>query len=128
MDTTKPVVELRSAKLGVGDEACVDVVWQAADKNLGALPVDLFYSVNPQGPWTPIAKGVANSGKYRWYLPREVGSQAYVRVIVSDTAGNSTRSDFGQAVLLDDNSRPRAIIGNIQQVNMVVPPQGGGGN
>ena len=79
-----------------------------SDKNLGTLPIDLFYSVNPQGPWTPIAKGVANSGKHRWYLPAEVRGQAFVRMLVTDMAGNTTRCEGSQATTMDDLSRPAA--------------------
>jgi hypothetical protein len=82
----------------------------------------LFYSASQQGPWTPIAKGVPNNGKYRWYLPREVGSQAFVRMVVTDMAGNMTRCETSQSVALDDGTRPRAVIGNIVPVSMQVPP------
>jgi len=114
LDTTKPQVELRSVKLGPPDDnARLDIVWQAEDKNLGSTPVDLYYSMSQQGPWTPIAKGVANSGKYRWYLPQEICQQAFVRLVVTDMAGNSTRCETDEPVPLDDLSRPRAVINGI---------------
>jgi hypothetical protein len=126
LDTTKPRAELRSVKLGPSDDnACLDIVWQADDKNLSSTPIDLFYSVSPEGPWTPIAKGAANSGKYRWYLPQEVCREAYVRMDVKDMAGNCTRCEVNEPVILDDMSRPRAIIHGISTVVPAVGHTGG---
>jgi hypothetical protein len=117
LDMTKPTAELQSVKLGPPeDHARIDIAWQADDKNLGSTPIDLYYSVNLQGPWTPIAKGVANIGKYRWYLPQEICRQVYVRLVVTDMAGNSTRCENEEAVPLDDLSRPRAVISGISAV------------
>jgi hypothetical protein len=111
LDTTKPQAELLSVKIGPPeDHACVDIAWQAIDKNFGPEPIDLYYSVQSHGPWTPIAKGAPNTGKYRWYLPMEIGKQAYVRLVATDLAGNCTRCESTEAVALDDMSRPRARI------------------
>jgi len=125
LDMTKPNAELRSAKMGPPDEnACIDIVWQADDKNLGSTPIDLFYSASSQGPWTPIAKSVANTGKYRWYLPQELCRQAYVALVVTDMAGNSTRCEISEPIALDDLSRPRAVISGIVPLPPTAAPTG----
>jgi hypothetical protein len=114
LDMTKPHAELRTVKMGPADEnACIDISWQAEDKNLGSSPIDLYYSASSQGPWTPIAKGLSNSGKHRWYLPQELSRQTYVRLVVTDMAGNCSRCETSEPVMLDDQSRPHAIINGI---------------
>jgi hypothetical protein len=125
LDMTKPHATLGVVRLGPGnDSPCVDINWQAEDKNLGTNPIDLYYSVSQQGPWTPIAKGTVNSGKYRWYVPQDIGRQVYVRLVATDLAGNSTRSDVSEAVSLDDGTRPVARIGNILSVPQAGSPIG----
>jgi hypothetical protein len=115
LDTTKPHAELLSVKLGPpAESACIDISWMAADKNFGPEPIDLYYSVNQHGPWTPIAKGVPNTGKYRWFLPQEIGKEAFVRLVATDQAGNSCRCEIGEPVALDDSSRPHAVISGIR--------------
>ncbi len=125
LNMTKPRVALGTVKLGpTNDSPCVDITWQAEGKNLGSGPIDLYYSSSPQGPWSPIAKGVANSGKYRWYLPQEISRQAYVRMAATDLAGNSTRSDISEPVTLDDGTRPVVRIGGIVPVPQGTAPIG----
>jgi hypothetical protein len=111
VDTTRPRAELLSVKMGPASEsACIDICWEASDKNFGSGPIDLYYGTTPQGPWTPMAKGVANTGSYRWFLPRGIGREAYVRLVATDMAGNSARCETEKPISLDDMSRPHATI------------------
>jgi len=120
LDSTRPHVELLTVKLGPPNEsACVEINWLAFDNNFGPDPIDLYYSLNPLGPWTPIAKGVANTGRYRWYLPQQIGRHAYIRVVAKDLAGNNSHCDMTEPLALDDMSRPCAVI---------VMPMSPGGN
>jgi hypothetical protein len=117
VDTTKPRAELLSVKMGPGNEsASVDIGWQASDQNFGPTPIDLYYGATSQGPWTPIAKGIANTGSYRWYLPRGIGKEAYVRLVATDAAGNSVRCEMDKPISLDDMSRPRATIVGVSTI------------
>jgi hypothetical protein len=100
VDTTKPIVELQSVKPGNGEEAGdLFINWSATDRNLGADPVAIYYAIQPTGPWNPIALGLPNSGHYRWPLPRGL-ARIYVRLEVTDRAGNSTRCETPQPVRL----------------------------
>src|SRR5262245_46246634 len=75
VDLTRPVTEITSVRPGTGDEAGgLHISWTARDKNLGASPIDLFYAVKKEGPWTPIAKGLRNEGHYCWAVPGDVGA------------------------------------------------------
>ncbi len=123
VDLTKPVVELTSVRPGSGDDAtALWINWNARDKNLGNDAVDLFYAVNREGPWTPIARGVKNDSRYRWSVPKQIGPLAFIRLVVTDKAGNKTQCETPQAIALDDMSRPR---GHVVGIAPTADPQAG---
>jgi hypothetical protein len=110
VDTTRPQAQLLGAEPGTGsDNACLVINWTASDKNLSPEPVDLYFATRVGGPWQPIVKGVKNNGCYRWTVPQDVGPQLFVRLEVTDRAGNSCRCDLQQAVVLD-LSRPKVRV------------------
>lgn len=117
VDTTRPKAELLNVRSSpTGDDGSLHITWSAKDKNLHSEPIDLFYAVNKQGPWLPIAKNLKNDGLYRWSPAPEIGSHAYVRLTVRDQAGNTASSDSIQPVALDDLSRPRGRVVGITTV------------
>jgi hypothetical protein len=127
LDTTKPTAQLKSVVLvppSVERASCIDIEWTAADKNLGAEPVELYYSVNAAGPWTPIAKGLHNEGKYRWFLPQGMGKQAYVRLVAVDQASNSCRCEIAEPIALDDGKRPTVSIVDVVPASQGMNPTG----
>jgi hypothetical protein len=110
VDTTKPAAQLKSVHPGTGTEVGQFVIsWTASDKNLKSAPVDLMYANKIEGPWLPIVKGLKNDGMYKWPGPRDETGQFYVRLEVSDQAGNSTVCTTPQPVILD-RSRPKAHV------------------
>ena len=97
---------------GVGfrltDEVMV-IGWTASDKNLKPEPVDLYYSTRKEGPWVPIAKCVKNDGNYRWQMPAGMQGEIFVRIDVTDRAGNTTHCEASQAAFMD-LARPKARV------------------
>jgi hypothetical protein len=124
VDVTKPAVELSSVRPGSGDEGgALWISWTARDKNLSSEPIDLYYSINREGPWVPIAKGIRNDGRYRWAVPQEIGPLAFIRVVATDKAGNSSKCDSPHAVALDDMSRPHGhVVGIASQADSTATP------
>src|SRR5262249_60415795 len=90
VDTTKPNAQLTGVPPSVDDPYSVVITWAASDKNLASEPVDLYYAVQPQGPWLPVARNLKNDGSYVWRAPRDAGPQFFVRLDVTDKAGNTT--------------------------------------
>jgi len=110
VDTTKPSAQLLGVRPVSGDEGTTFVIsWAATDKNLKSEPIDLYYSTQRDGLWVPIVRGLANSGTYRWAVPRGAGQEFWVRMEATDRAGNTSRCDSSQPVVLDF-SRPRAHV------------------
>jgi hypothetical protein len=110
VDTTKPTAQILSTRAGVGaDAGSIVISWSASDKNLKPEPIDLSFANRPEGPWQPIAKNLRNDGSYRWPLTRELGEDLYIRMEVSDLAGNCTVVQTPQPVVID-RSRPKAHV------------------
>ncbi len=100
VDLTKPVAHLTAIKPGT-DAGTFVVSWTAADKNLKSDPIDLYYGTSREGPWLPIVKGLKNDGSYRWVAPRDLKGQVFIRMEVTDEAGNTTLCVANQPVSLD---------------------------
>jgi hypothetical protein len=110
VDVTKPVARLLSADLGAGaEEGKLVITWEAEDAMPAARPISLSFSPQPGGPWTPIAAGLENTGRYVWVLDSRLPPQVYLRLEVRDEAGNLTVVDRPEPVPLD-RSRPTAKI------------------
>jgi hypothetical protein len=89
VDLKRPVVELTAIERGQGNVADhLTLRWRAADNNLEARPISLFYSSRPSGPWSAIATSLENTGEYAWRVERYVPARFYLRVEARDTAGN----------------------------------------
>jgi hypothetical protein len=109
VDTVKPTVTEFAAAAGTGDEkSSVLIGWAATDKNLGPDAAALSYAAQPDGPWVPIARGLPGAGQHRWkWTGPAPAQQVYLRLEVTDKAGNVTRQDTRTPVVLE---QPRARI------------------
>ena len=102
VDLTKPTARFISAEQGTGDEAGeLDIRWEAADQQLAARPVSLYFSETPSGPWTPVASGLENRGTFKWRLDPRVPDFFYLRLEVRDEAGNLQEIRTGNAVNIE---------------------------
>jgi uncharacterized repeat protein (TIGR02543 family) len=101
-DTAAPTVAVTAPNGGqslpVGTHT--NLTWTAAD-NAGVTAVDLFLSrAGAAGPYDSIATNQANSGTYDWIVTGPTTSQAFLKVIAHDAAGNtaSDKSDAAFAI------------------------------
>ena len=116
VDTTKPVAHIISAELGKGkDDGQLLITWEAADKMLADRPVTLAFSQNPAGPWTTIATGLENTGRYTWTIDSRVPPSIYLRLEVRDEAGNLSVDQRKEPLALDQ-LRPTAKIREVRPV------------
>ncbi|MGW8256606.1 MAG: hypothetical protein ACWGMZ_03875 [Thermoguttaceae bacterium] len=114
IDLTKPIARIISAELGKGDEeGRLNIAWEAADKMLAERPITLSFSENADGPWTPIAAGLENSGHYSWVLDSRSPPLIYLRLEARDEAGNLASQVSNQAIPLDQ-MRPTATIKDVR--------------
>ena len=91
VDLQPPAVQLISARQGEGYLGNQLIVrWRADDAALADRPISLWFSPRPDGPWSPIASGLANTGEYAWRLRRHLPSELFVKLQAEDRAGNTT--------------------------------------
>jgi hypothetical protein len=126
VDTTRPTAQLQSVRPGNGDDAgALVITWAASDKNLGSEPIDLYYAAHREGPWAPIGRGLRNDGSYRWTAPKDGASEYFIRMDVTDRAGNLTRCETPQAVVLDLVHPKAKVLGvSANGPRPMNPPQG----
>jgi len=106
IDLTRPVGRITSAQQGVGrDGDKLFISWEASDdRELAAKPISLSYSERLGGPWTAIANGLENTGRYAWQLTGGLPQRIYLRLEVHDAAGNMGVYETSEPVSLDLSS------------------------
>ena len=89
VDLGQPVAELTAIERGAGNTADQLILhWRAADDNLEARPISLYYSSRQNGPWSVVATNLQNTGQYAWRIERHVPDRFFLRLEVRDAAGN----------------------------------------
>ena len=105
VDVTKPVVQITSLELIHGGKAPTMMIhWTAKDKNMGPRPINLAFAEEAEGPWTPIAAGLENSGQYEWQPTGGLPHHVYVRVEASDLHGNVGTAQTSNPLRIDTAS------------------------
>lgn len=89
VDFTAPRARVAAAPYTDGPQAGqLRITWEAADEGLGERPIGLFFSASPDGPWQSIAQGLPNAGQYFWKVDPRAPSSVYLKIDVTDAAGN----------------------------------------
>lgn len=102
VDLTKPNVALVGAESSYAARTHqLTIRWNASDKNMGMRPITLLCAEQPDGPWTPIAANLENSGQYTWQMPQSVPRRFYVRVEASDLVGNVGAAQSPSPIVID---------------------------
>src|SRR5579884_1265112 len=110
VDTTRPEVKLVSTQAGVDhDGRTLTLRWTATDKNLVARPITLYYAETAQGPWTPFATNVDNTGLYVWHMSPGLPNSVLVKVEATDRVGNVGGDQSAMPAPID-LSRPHAAL------------------
>jgi hypothetical protein len=116
VDLEGPAAQLLGTLAGTGQQADqVLIRWMAQDNNLEPQPVGLFYSSYPNGPWSTIAAGLANSGEFAWKIERHIPNRVFLKLEVRDTAGNVTVQQTPQPIELT-RPQPTGTLRNIRPV------------
>jgi hypothetical protein len=89
VDSSLPSLKITRAVYGEGPEDGLLVIdYSCQDGHLVERPIALTYSERPEGPWTEIATGLANSGLYLWKAPQTLPNKIYLKIEGVDKAGN----------------------------------------
>jgi hypothetical protein len=123
VDTSKPIAQITSVR---NENGVLIITWAASDNCLRPDPIDLYCANRAEGPWKPIARGLHNDGSYRWTIPANFGTEIFVRMEVTDRAGNVTVCQTPQPGMpaIKDQSHPKAhVIGLSPSDQRLTSPQ-----
>ncbi len=116
VDTVAPTARLLPIdNAPQGPIGVLTIRFEAYDAQLSARPIALSFAADASGPWTPIASGLENSGRYDWKLDSRVPGKIFLRLEVRDEAGNVTTVTTPEAVSID-HVRPQGKILNVRPV------------
>lgn len=119
VDETCPVVKIQDVQIGRGAEfGNIYLHYTATDANICGKPVSISMATSREGPWTPVATGLENCGKYVWQMPKDLPYQFYLRVEACDRAGN-VGNDATIEPIKVDMTRPRGTILGVDQDRQV---------
>ena len=101
VDTVPPTAEMFPPRRDMTKTNALVLFWKASDKNLSSNPVTLEWAEHRDGPWNPIANNLPNSGKHSWQLPDRLPVEVYLRLRVTDLAGNEGIATTPQPITVD---------------------------
>ncbi len=89
VDAQTPDVKIISAVYGVGNEAGNLVIeYTCNDDQLIDRPISISFSDRRDGPWTTVASGLKNTGRYLWPAEPNLPKRIYLRIEAVDKAAN----------------------------------------
>jgi len=114
LDRTKPAVQPYPPEMDPAQPNALILHWVANDANMAPNPIQIFYSENQNGPWTPITTaspggltpsalpgGVANNGAYTWMLPPNPPARVYLKFTARDLADNVAEEVTAEPIPVD---------------------------
>ena len=86
---SRPVGRIISCERGLGSDADkLTITWEADNVKLSVRPITLAFSESYGGPWTLIAAGLENTGRYTWVPDNRISSRIFLRMEIRDESGN----------------------------------------
>jgi hypothetical protein len=102
VDLAKPRARLTGATIAAGEQAGkLEIRWEADDEHFGNRPITLSVSDRAAGPFTPIAAGLPNTGRYFWEFDPRIRRQLFIRLEAQDEAGNLTVGHLTDPILIE---------------------------
>ncbi len=81
--------------------AQIIVKWNVGSEIDQSGLIDVLRSASPEGPWRPIARSLANSGEYWWYLSKIDLEPFYINVEFSGAGGKRHSDQTGSPIHVD---------------------------
>ncbi|HET6326552.1 MAG TPA: hypothetical protein VFG04_17885 [Planctomycetaceae bacterium] len=114
VDKTPPTAQLLPPQIGRGkSHNKVLLRWTAEDADFGPTPVQLEYAAEKAGPWQKIGENQPNTGRYIWSIDPGLPGKVFVRLTVTDRAGNVAQSVTPEQLVIDF-TRPTAHIIDVE--------------
>jgi|694.fasta_scaffold07366_10 hypothetical protein len=89
VDEDLPHVELLGAtRFSEGETSGILIRYTSRDQLPAPKTARVLFSPNADGPWATVATALDNQGEYRWQPDQATPARVYLRIEVSDAAGN----------------------------------------
>ncbi len=116
VDLTTPTAKIISVPLDKDrDKGNLIINWSAYDQHLAERPITLSFGNSQDGPWTPIASDLPNTGTFNWRITAAASGDIYLRIEARDEAGNIGIHQPSAPINID-GLRPRGRIRNLRPV------------
>lgn len=114
VDETPPETKLLGVRADSGEDGTRIIVrWSISEEYPNGAPVAVSYSVNSDGPWTPITGWQPDAGQFAWKVTPQTPAHVFIRVDARDAAGNLSSAVSEKAIAID-LSRPSARIVDVE--------------
>jgi hypothetical protein len=102
LDTTPPNVAIFPVRPIANQPGTVLITWNAEDRNIDHATVRVEYSLDAR-QWHLITTGknLTVRGRFAWKVPNELPPKLFLRVSVSDTAGNTAVAQTSEQTSID---------------------------
>jgi hypothetical protein len=101
LDTISPAAELYQPEPDARLADGLVLKWTTTDRNLASNPITLQWTDQPAKEWQTIVADYPNDGHYTWRLPKNIPYLVYLRLVVRDTAGNTSTAETPKPVCID---------------------------
>jgi hypothetical protein len=102
VDMTPPEGTLYGLQPAQGQPNAVVIRWKASDLNLPQRPIRLEWAERKGGPWQTIGEGdLPNTSYYTWKLPERIPGKVYLKMTITDLAGNTGVAESADPVTID---------------------------
>jgi len=102
VDMTPPEGELARPQPIQGQTDAVIIRWKASDLNLAEKPIRIEWAERKGGPWSRISDSdLANTGYHTWKLPSQIPGKVYLKMSITDLAGNTAVAESAEPVTID---------------------------
>ena len=90
VDYTVPLVQLHDAVPApdFAESGVLTLRWSVIDANVGARGLALSFRRADLETWSPIARGISNTGSYDWSIPNDITSPVVIKLTVRDRGGH----------------------------------------
>lgn len=122
-DQVGPQIQMLPPQQGRAENMDKVVIrWKATDENPHEKPISLSFATDLQGPWQPISGWQPNTGSYVWSVGPSVPARIFIRVTARDAAGNLSKAETTEAVVVD-LTKPTARIVDVEPTDAGVYPR-----
>jgi hypothetical protein len=111
LDTTAPTAQLYRPEPDPKHADALVLSWTATDRNLAANPITLQWCEKLGQEWQTIVADHPNDRQYVWRMPPNMPYLVYLRLVATDTAGNTSVAETPEPICIDLKEPEGRILG-----------------